>query len=253
MNFAAVFNLEDSRLDESMSPCPSCRLEDCCFRKYTPPKEAIKYLEIARGEWLECRENACLRFWIVMSGHAATCTCFRDGRRQILSIECEGDAICGAMAARDSEQKLEALTDCRICEIDLSRWAAQLREDCAFLAMTFQLLHARLVKSTAHVATLGRLDSNERVTYFLAEMAMQNDGADGLVTLPMSREDIADYLGLNTDSVSRILSRIRKSGLFRFVSPTEYTVPDMGAVARRLPVAIPQPSHNILATRGHAT
>ena len=76
----------------------------------------------------------------------------------------------------------------------------------------------------------------------LAEMAGRQKRQDRPVTLHMSREDIADYLGLNTDSVSRILSRIRKSGLFRFTSTSEYTVPDAEAVARRLPVALPD--HN---------
>lgn len=189
----------------------------------------------------------------MIDGYAATTTLFRDGRRQILSIERAGDAVCGAMASPKSEQKLEALTDCRICEIDLASLGPQLLGDPRFLAMTARLMHARLERSMAHAAVLGRLDSQERVTYYLAEMAFFQGEANCLVTLPMSREDIADYLGLNTDSVSRVLSRIRKSGLFRFLSPTEYTVPDMAAVARRLPVALPDFSAPIQLNGGHAS
>ena len=74
---------------------------------------------------------------------------------------------------------------------------------------------------------------------FLAERAVAAGGESRVVSLPMSREDIADYLGLNTETVSRVFTRIRKSGLIRFLSATEYLIPNMGAVAERLPVAIP--------------
>ncbi len=86
----------------------------------------------------------------------------------------------------------------------------------------------------------GRLDSRERVLLFLAEMALRNAKArrpESPVTLPTSREDMADYLGLNAETISRILGRVRKSGLVRFLSTTEYVIPDMVEIARRLPVA----------------
>lgn len=207
---------------------------------------------MSRGDRLACRDGACLKFWTVIEGSAATCTTFRDGRRQILAIEDVGDTVCGLMAADGTEQTLEALTDCCVCEADLSNWMCELRDSPDFLKMSFRLMHRRLVKSMAHAAMLGRLDSYERVTYFLADRASQSQYPDGLITLNMSREDIADYLGLNTDSVSRILGKIRKSGLFRFLSPTEYTVPDFAAVARRLPVAFPKPVTSI-AQRGGLT
>lgn len=194
---------------------------------------------LERGQSLQCPEASCLRFWIVVKGYAATCTYFRDGRRQILSIEEPGAAICGPMAPEDSEQRVEALNDCVICEIDLTARAAELRDDAAFLTDVSRMLHDRLEKSAVHVAMLGRLDSFERVTFFLADLAVRQARRGLPATLPMSREDIADFLGLNTDSVSRILTRIRKSGLIRFVSPTEYFVPDSAALARRLPVAMP--------------
>jgi len=240
MNYNASGAFLGAQAQDKPSPCGDCALASCRFRTMNAPKGALTRHTLKRGEDLECRGEGCLRFWIIQSGSASICTFFQDGRRQILSIEGRGDALCVAAALPDSEQRLEALTDCTICELDLSPWAAELRHDAGFLALTFHLMHARLEKSTLHLAKLGRLDSQERVTYFLAEMAARSPGRDALVTLPMSREDIADYLGLNTDSVSRIMTRIRKSGLVRFVSPTEYVVPDPEALARRLPVALPE-------------
>ena len=76
------------------------------------------------------------------------------------------------------------------------------------------------------------------------------------MTLPMSREDIADYLGLNTETVSRILSRIKKTGLIKFLSPTEYVIPDFAALEGRLPVPVPtrgvNPFDSLRAPNGEA-
>lgn len=239
MNFNAGRDFDQILIANTLTQCTQCAAPECGLRAFSDAHPDIRFRELHRSDSLVCDDGACLRFWTIIDGFAATSMLFRDGRRQILSIEKSGDTICGAMSSPDSEQKLEALSDCLVCEIDFSQHARTLISNPAFLAVTARLMHVRLEKSMAHAAVLGRLDSTERLTYYLAEMALLQGYADRLVTLPMSREDIADYLGLNTDSVSRVLSRIRKSGLFRFVSPTEYTVPDMQAVARRLPVALP--------------
>ena len=52
----------------------------------------------------------------------------------------------------------------------------------------------------------------------------------------MNREDIADYLGLNAETVCRILSRIKRSGLVIFRSPSEFEVPDLHALQIRSPI-----------------
>lgn len=200
---------------------------------------------MVRGDRLESMEGAsCLKFWIVLSGTAATCTAFEDGRRQIISIETTGETLCGLMAGPGTQNWLEALSDVEICEIDLSARARELQKTPAFLAATFHVTHRRLERLQTHVTTLGRLDSVERVTLFLAEMAVRagaTETAQPLVTLPMSREDIADYLGLNAETVSRILTRLKKSKLVKFLSPSSYVIPDLARVARRLPVDIPDP------------
>ena len=217
--------------------CAACSLRECSLRDSTRFPVVRQHRILARGERLDCDDaGGCMRFWIVVRGTAGSCTTFSDGRRQIIGLERAGDIICAPMTGNGSQSWLEALSDCEICILDLTRHAESLRDDPDFLAATFHVTHRRLARSQAHLSTLGRLDSQERVTLFLAEMAARE--SQPVVTLHMSREDIADYLGLNAETVSRILSRLKKSGLVKFLSHTEYVVPDMAALERRLPVPV---------------
>lgn len=110
----------------------------------------------------------------------------------------------------------------------------------------------RAQKKLAHIAALGRLDGQERIYLFLVEMAIrQSRGVQAPLraTLPMSRESIADYLGLNAETVSRLLSRAKKSKLVTFMSPSEYVIPDIGALEARIPIAVHIPENPLVARR----
>jgi CRP/FNR family nitrogen fixation transcriptional regulator len=72
------------------------------------------------------------------------------------------------------------------------------------------LLHAE-----NHMLLLGRKTSLERVAAFLLEMDHRLTGT-GMIALPMCRRDIADYLGLTLETVSRALSYLRDQGILEF-------------------------------------
>ncbi len=233
--------------------CFACGSKLCRFSGLQSPRQTHRIIDLNRGERIETCTGGCVRFWTVISGTAAISTNLRDGRRQISGIERTGSTICGPMAHEDSPIWLEALEPCRICEIDFSADIGALQDDAGFMQAMFGIIHKRLETANRHLTTLGRLDSIERVTLFLAEMAEAEPG-HGPVHLPMNREEIADYLGLNAETISRIFTKLRKAGLFKFLSPTEFVVADPQAVARRLPVPVAQPPHNpiALATDGTA-
>jgi CRP-like cAMP-binding protein len=66
------------------------------------------------------------------------------------------------------------------------------------------------------ILNLGRTTAEEKVGHFLVKIAERlRDGAADTLTLPMSREDIADYLALSVETVSRALTQLKRRGMIR--------------------------------------
>lgn len=82
------------------------------------------------------------------------------------------------------------------------------------------LVDRKLEHAEDHVLLLGRKTSRERVAAFLLEMHGRLAAAH-TITLPMSRLDIADYLGLTVETVSRALAFFRDNGALTFIGPTQ--------------------------------
>lgn len=74
-----------------------------------------------------------------------------------------------------------------------------------------------LVRAQEHLLVLGRQNAIERVAAFLLDMA-ERQGNPDRIELPMSRTDIADYLGLTIETVSRVFSKLKENGVIRLIS-----------------------------------
>ena len=71
-----------------------------------------------------------------------------------------------------------------------------------------------MTRAQEHLLVLGRQNAIERVAAFLVDMTVRQGGLNE-VELPMSRQDIGDYLGLTIETVSRIFSRLRGKGIIK--------------------------------------
>ncbi len=141
----------------------------------------------------------------VVSGSVRTYKVLSDGRRQIGGFYLPGD-IFGLQFGDDYALSAEAIGDTKVLVVKRSafnalagRNAAIAQEICAVTGRELRAMQARvllLVKS-----------AQERVASFLLEMAERAPASDA-VELPMSRQDIADYLGLTIETVSRTLTAL---------------------------------------------
>ena len=86
------------------------------------------------------------------------------------------------------------------------------RKDGAVTRQLLQYAMQNLAQAQSHALLLGRRGAAEKVTAFLLDWADRSDQQNN-VRLAMTRQDIADYLGLTIESVSRSLSQFERDGV----------------------------------------
>jgi CRP/FNR family nitrogen fixation transcriptional regulator len=149
------------------------------------------------------------RFYKVISGAVRTCKILVDGRRQIGSFSLPGDFF-GLETDGTYAFSAEAVVDSKILVIRRSAVMMQAEQDMDVARRVWAITGDELKHVQAHVLLLIKT-AKERVAAFLLEMAERTSG-DHQVELPMCRRDIADYLGLTIETVSRMLADLEQKG-----------------------------------------
>ena len=133
-----------------------------------------------------------------------------DGRRQISAFHLAGE-VFGFETDSTHHFFAEAICATGIRVLRLSSF----RDERAGQLLPMAL--RGLVRTQEHLLVLGRQNAVERVAVFITDMSERQGGLPQ-VELPMSRADIADYLGLTIETVSRIFTRLKHKGVIRLPS-----------------------------------
>jgi CRP/FNR family nitrogen fixation transcriptional regulator len=158
-----------------------------------------------------CEGDGADLFFKVVSGTIRTCKFLSDGRRQIEAFYSEGE-VFGFELAGAHRFSAEAVSDCNLIAYRRRGVEAAALQD---RELSRQLLSYALHSATdaqAHAFLLGRRAAAEKVAAFLLDWA-QRRGETQNISLPMSRQDMGDYLGLTIETVSRTLSQFERDGL----------------------------------------
>lgn len=199
--------------------------------------------EVAAGRWIVHPGDAATTVFILREGHANVARVTRDGKRQILAFAFPGDFFGFTFEDR-YVYGAWADSDVSICRLPRERFYAFVEATPGF-ERHLRLQLTRLLDSAQElIFTLGRKSAVERVAAFVwylqyrqRKLGRERPGA----AIPMSRTDIADFLGLTSESVSRALTRLRRDALIDLPAPGEFEVRDLARL-RELGVVIVEPS-----------
>lgn len=158
----------------------------------------------------------------ILRGCVRLCRFLPDGRRHIEAFR-EAGEVFGIEAGPCYRMTAEAVSDCALLRSRPRR--ALGAGDVAGLQ---DHLLAELVRAEAHAVLLGRRSAAEKLANFLLALARPGDGR--LVTLAMSRQDIADYLGLTIETVSRALSQLERDAVIARVAARTIRIADPAAL-----------------------
>lgn len=152
-------------------------------------------------------------FFKITMGIVAVSRTLEDGRRQIVAIRAPGD--CVGYLEEDGRYAFdgEALTNVEACAFDRRQFDALAARYPDLAAATAEALSKALKQAASAMAVLGQLNATERVAHFLAEinaLYRRKILSSEPLSLFMSRSEIADYLGLRIETVSRAIGKLQK-------------------------------------------
>jgi len=221
--------------DAKALPCGRCVGRDLNLCKPLDDRRLAQLLALggprlwARGETLFRAGDPMGSFFKIRSGIAAVFRMLDDGRRQVVALRAPGD--CLGYLEEGGKYCFEgvALTEISACAFDRRQFDAFAALNPDVAAATAGELSRALKLTGQAMVVLGQLKSTERVAHFLVEidtLYRERLVAQTRLSLLMNRSQIADYLGLTIETVSRAFGKLRKYAVIELVGNDEVIILD---------------------------
>ncbi|MGO9816552.1 MAG: helix-turn-helix domain-containing protein [Acidocella sp.] len=162
----------------------------------------------------------------VVSGMVRTCKFQNDGRRHIDAFHKSGDVV-GFELGTEHALSAEAVTDCVVVPYRRRTLEAKAGHDETMALQLYTYAMQSLERARQHAQLLGRGSAPQKLAVFLLDLA---GGRGEEVELAMTRQDIADYLGLTIETVSRTLSHLERDGVIRLAAARRIELMDRSAL-----------------------
>lgn len=169
----------------------------------------------------------------IVSGALKLSVHARDGREQIVGLLSAGDFF-GAPFARDEKVIATALAETELCALSRDALTEALYTQPKLRRLLLKRAINALGEARDRLGMLGHASARERVAAFILDLVAR--AGDLTVRIPMRRSDVANFLGLTSETVSRELARLRAEGAIILVGARGCTVVDyarLTAIARR--------------------
>ena len=177
--------------------------------------------------------DAASHVYKVEVGHVCIYKMMSDGRRQVIDFAYAGDLI-GLGAMGEHAANAQATTRTRVRSLSLATLHQVIRDDSRLGLKLYEALSRELLASRELLFTVSQKTATERMASFLVALSRRNErnNEDPLeFVLPMTRNDIADFLGLTIETVSRTFTKFRTEGLIDLAQSVLVTIVDPEALA----------------------
>ncbi|MGB0409944.1 MAG: transcriptional regulator FnrL [Pikeienuella sp.] len=225
---------------ESRVSCSSCpiRHRAVCARAdedELAQLEKIKtYRTFAAGEPIVWRGDQLRYVASVVVGVATLSKTLEDGRKQMVGLLLPGDFI-GKPGRTEIDFDVTATTETTLCCFERKAFEHLIETTPHISQRLMEIALDELEAAREWMLLLGRKTAREKIATFIY-MLVRRQNVDMLgepkvaLALPMTREEIANYLGLTLETISRQLSALRKDNVLRFSDRRNFEVVDMSAL-----------------------
>lgn len=175
--------------------------------------------KLKKGEMLYRTGDPFRALFAIRSGSTKTSEIATDGSVQITGFHLPGELLgIDAISSEQHPCDVTALENTEICELPFDKLEALARELPGLQRQLFRIMSREIMNEEHQLLMLGRMKAEERLAVFLLSFSERfaNLGFSPTdLRLPMSRQDLGDYLGLALETVSRLFSRFQEEDLIR--------------------------------------
>lgn len=206
--------------------CGDCRLSGICLPVALQQDDIIKLDEIVKrsrvlqkNEYIYRSMDSFTSVFAIRSGYVKTYQVTESGEEQITGFYFPGEIIgLDGIGKNHYVNNAKTLDSTALCEIPFSRFQELTMELPQLQTHFFQLMSQEITADQELITLLSKKTAEQRISTFLLTISARNSRRQlsaKSFSLPMSRTDMGNFLGLTVETVSRIMSKIAKAGLIK--------------------------------------
>lgn len=201
------------------SECSTCKFAVCSSLDASELREFRRRTHFVACETVFYEQQISTSSFVVLDGVMRLYRLLPNGRRQIVSFALSGDLL-GMNASDRHEFSADAIGGVTVCQMSNAAFRRLIDDNPRFLRRISELAVRELHQLRNHMVLLGRRSAEGKVATFLLDWRdrfTQPNETSEMVPLPMSRLDIADYLGLTVETVSRTFTKLERDGVIDII------------------------------------
>ncbi|MEM9059344.1 MAG: helix-turn-helix domain-containing protein [Pseudomonadota bacterium] len=222
--------------------CETCPIRDRAICSYSSPDDLVEldrtkyYRDFEPGEEIVGEGEPSKSLGSVVSGVVALHKSLEDGRRQVVGLLFPSDFIGRPFRPRAPYEAV-AVTPVRMCLFHRSAFETLISERTALQRRLLEMTLDELDAAREWLVLLGRKTARERLASFLLILARREaklrdialtSGID--VAIPLTREAIAEFLGLTIETVSRQFTSLRRDGVIDLPDKRSFRIADLATL-----------------------
>jgi CRP/FNR family transcriptional regulator len=233
----------------SKQSCGDCPIRNRAVCSASAPDElsaldaAKSYRDYAPGAEIVAEGEDVTAVGSIVSGVVGLQRTMEDGRRQMVGLLFPSDFI-GRPFRTTAPYDAVAVTDVRMCMFQRSKFASIMERNRSLEHRLLEMTMDELDAAREWMLLLGRMSALEKLARFLLMLARRASSLESRavrsgdrLVIPLSRESIAEHLGLTIETVSRVFSKFRRDGLIDLPRPNLVRLRDQTGLLQHITAA----------------
>ena len=225
--------------DKNQTRCATCEIRSYSFCRCLKDDQLNIFSKISSEKEFKNKQTVFLQeeesknLYNITQGNIKIYKLLRDGRIQIIGFLYPGDFF-GSYKKGKYNYSAESIGDVKLCVFKQEVLDNYLEKNMNLAKELLHMTSHELTLAQDRIGVLGKLNANQRMAAFILNISKQRariGWQDNPISLPMLRQDIADYLGLTLETVSRELTKLKTSNLIKVLSSSQIYLRDKASLS----------------------